>query len=135
MLNAMLNMKLRFFNMFPTTRIDFKLSYDMRRIDTIINRHISHLIEALAFVLGGMMILNYVYIGTMLIVTIFLGIYLKSVIRRFVITTTKIIQFIAENTSGMLNVYKISINEMIRYRVLGKTDIIRKEFQVTTNEM
>lgn len=135
MLHAMLNMKLKFFNMFPTARVDFKLSYDIRRIDTVINRNFSNLIEAIAFVFGGMLILNYVYIGTMLIVTIILGIYLKYIVRKFVNTTTKIIQFIAENTSAMSNLYKVSINEMIRYRVLGKIDLIKKEFQTTTNEM
>lgn len=135
MVQAMLNMKLRFINMFPTTRIHFKMSYDMRRIDTLINHHISDLLEALVFVLGGMLILNYVYIGTMLITTIIFGIYLKSLIRRFVITTTKIIQYIAENTSSMLNIYKISIEEMRRYRAIGKISLIRNEFQSTTNEM
>jgi ABC-type multidrug transport system fused ATPase/permease subunit len=135
MLNAMLNMKLKFFNLFPTTRIDFKMSYDMRRIDRVINLNISRLFESLAFVFGGMLILNYVYIGTMLLVTILLCIYIRSIVRRFVTTTTRIIQFIAENTSSMLNVYKISINEMTRYRVLGKIDIIRKEFESTANEM
>ena len=135
MANSLRYLTLDFYNKFPSASIDFKLSYDIKRLDDVVNPHIHNIFDGLAFCIGGMIILNYVYIGTMLIVTIVLAIYLKFLMRKFNKTSTVFVQFIAENTSSMQDVYLTCINEINKYRLLNKMDILEKQFCITSNEM
>lgn len=135
LMDCLLNLSYEFYSRFPSCDIDFKLSSDIKKIDDIVNTRLHTLFESLAYCLGGMLILNYVYIGSMFVVTILLGFYLRYVFVSFVKTTTKMVQFISENTSHMQECAKISIEEMLHYRTQGKVFLLKESYYKATDEM
>lgn len=133
--NAFLNLSLSWINTHPTCELDYKLSYDLRSMDTNVNKGLQDLIESFVFCLGGMIILNYIYLGGMLIATIIIGLYAYITITVFLKTTNSFINFIAEGSSLLQEVYNETIGEIFKYRLLQKTNLIQEKFDLATDEM
>ena len=123
-MKSLINVNQEWLDQYPDTRIDFKMSYDMRKIDEYINTQIQILIEALVFCVGGMLMLNYVYIGIMFVTTLFLGIYLYFILSNFFKTTHSLVQFISENTAEFTGIMNRTIREIVQYRCLGHGEIL-----------
>lgn len=115
--------------------IPFLLSYDIRRIDEIINIQVERGLEALVFVIGGLLVINWIYLGITLIITIACGIYLTRAMNKFFKTTISLVRFIAENTGSFQDVLALTMEEIFEYRVMKCDRIIEKRFQSTSNEM
>lgn len=119
----------------PTVQIGYKLSYDMNVLDRGVNEEIQGLLESLFFCLGGLLILNYVYLGLMLLVMLFLGVLFERYLRAFSRASLPLITFITDNTSRLQETYNIAINEMLSYRLLRKEHLIYNKFYATSDEL
>ena len=115
--------------------VDFMLSYDMRRIDSRLNLQIENFIEALTLVLGGLLLLNYLYVGIVLVIHIVLMVYLYFTLKLFLKTTRNIVKFIAENTALLQDVLNQTMDQVFMYRVMNADSIMHKKFKTVTNEM
>jgi ABC-type multidrug transport system fused ATPase/permease subunit len=133
-MKSLINVNQEWLDLYPDARIEFKLSYDMRKIDEYINNHIQILIEAFVFCVGGMLMLNYVYIGIMFVTTLFLGIYLYYILSNFFKTTHSLVQFISENTAEFTGIMNRAITEIVQYRCLGHAEILQRKFENMSNE-
>ena len=70
------------------------------------------MIESAAFCIGGMIILNWVYLGAMLIVTLGLGYFILRVTRKFLRTTKSFIEFIEDASTIVQETYNEAIDEI-----------------------
>jgi len=98
MSHSLMNLRQQWFEKNFNIDINFFLSYDMRRIDQIINNAIQNTIQSTMFVIGGLIIINVIYRGLALIINIFSFIYIIYIVRLYFKTSQNIIMFISENT-------------------------------------
>ena len=115
--------------------VGFMLSYDMRRIDSRLNLQLENFFEATAFVVGGLLLLNYQYMGLVLLIHIFLIVYLFFTLRLFLKTTKNIVKFIAENTALLQDVLNQTMDQIFMYRVMSADSIMHRKFKNINNEM
>ena len=135
LLSKMMNMKLKWFTEYPGSGIGFKMAYDILKVETAVNGNIHSLFESFVYTLGGLVLVNFVYKGLMLIPTLIFIVYMYYVISNFKKTTTPLVRFIAENTAKMGALYGRCIDSMTKYRAFGKTELLRREYCVVTNQM
>lgn len=81
-----------FFMETPANRIIYRLSYDQMILDDKLNESMHGGIESLLFILGGLLIMNYVYYGIFLLLSIFIFVYLYQLLKNYLKVTTVIIQ-------------------------------------------
>lgn len=94
-----MGMSISWFQEYPTCEIDYKLSYDLRVIDNKINDGIRLVLDDLFFVIGGLIILNYIYFGMMIFATIFFLLITLMIARKFLKTIKNFVSFIADTSS------------------------------------
>lgn len=135
MVKSLLNINLEWIDLYPDTRIDFKLSYDVKKMDSVINTQIHAFIEALVYCIAAGIILNYIYFGAMLLTMILIGVYLYYVMKNYFKTVHSLIEYISENTASLKNVMNQTINEAVQYRSLRTSRLLEKRFLSLTNEM
>jgi ABC-type multidrug transport system fused ATPase/permease subunit len=128
LVRSMLNLNFRWAIEYNMGALGFKQSFDQKHVDGPINGDIHNLMDGAAFVLGGMIVLNYVYMGTMLIATILIFILFAIFIKKYTRTTKHIIRILAGKIAGLGGALGASINQMNSYRALHKTDILDKKF-------
>lgn len=85
--------------------------------------------------IGGIFILNYVYLGLMLIATIFFTGLMVIIIRKFFKTIKSFVKLIADNSSRVQEAYNLAITDLFKYRMLKKTNILREIFFNSTDQM
>lgn len=84
--------------------------------------------DGASFVLGGMIILNYVYMGTMLLATILIFILFSMFMKKYIKTTKEIIRMVATKVAALGGSLGASITHMNNYRALHKVEILDKKF-------
>lgn len=133
--HTVLNMRQGWFEKNFNIDINFFLSYDMRRIDQIINLEIQNTIEATFFVFGGLVIINFIYRGTILVINVIALAYIFYIMRLYFKTSQNIIMFISENTQTFQGICNLTIEEIFDYRVIGNEKMLEILFQKRSNEM
>lgn len=132
---SLCNMYLGWFNKNSGVNIPFLLSYDIRRIDEVINFQIERGLESLVFVIGGLFLINWIYMAITLIISLLCGIYLWFTMKKFFKTTVSLVKFIAENTASFQDLLHLTMEEIFEYRVMMCEHILENKFQNTSNEM
>jgi hypothetical protein len=87
------------------------------------------------YVFGGLVIINYIYRGTILVINILAIIYIIYIMRLYFKTSQNIIMFISENTQTFQGVCNLTIEEIFDYRVMGNENMLENLFQKRSNEM
>lgn len=134
-MDVFLRMNLPWYEEYPTCNIDFKLSYDLRTLDNNINDKLLRVFESATFLVGGLIILNYIYLGAMFVTTVLFIAVAAFVVRKFLRTVKNFIFFIKESSEVVLHFYNSAIFEMPQYRFLKKESILRDKFCRTSDEM
>lgn len=134
LVNSMLNIDFKWAIEYNTGALGFKQGFDQKHIDGPINGAIHSMMEGAAFVLGGMIILNYVYMGTMLIATVLIFILFAVFIKKYTATTKHIIRMLANKIAGLGGAFGASINNMNNYRALHKVEILDKKFEKAADD-
>lgn len=135
LIDKVFDMKMNWFTTFPANNIGLRLTNNLKAIDNSVNNNIHAIFEKLGYFIGGMIIVNYVYTGTMLIPTIILLLYLTTVFKTYIQTSTHLIKFIGGNTARMTSVFGMAVQHMINFRAMGKLDILDEGFCEATDEL
>lgn len=135
LINKLLNVDMLWFYSRTGLKVTYKLSYDMNKIDTNIPELSKQLLESTFFCIGGLIILNYVYFGAMIIVTIIAFVYYNWVRRRFRPTMFKLLKFRAEHMADMQSFFNDLTHEIVNYRLQDNIFLLDKKFYNLTNEM
>lgn len=134
-LDTFLNLPLRWLNKYPTAEIDYKMTYDMRTIDTKLSNEFLVFFDSLAYFVGGMIILNIVYVGVMLFVTVILCYFAYRNIKKLMATTRTFIILIEKYASLNQEAYNEAVAESYKYRMLAKPNILQEKFEHASDNM
>lgn len=98
-LEVFLRMSIPWFQRHPTCEIDYKLSYDLRLLDNDLNDRLRKVFEATSFLVGGLLLLNYIYFGLMVIFNIIFLLIICYIGSTFLRTIKYFIRFIADTST------------------------------------
>lgn len=119
----------------PSTQIKYKLSYDMRKIDTTLNVQLQAAFEGIVMVIVGLLVTNYVFVGLFFFFGIFMFIIARRKVQMYVKATQSLMQFISENNALMQAVFNETLEEALSFRVIGKLDILENKFKATSDQL
>ena len=80
------------------------------------------------FLIGGLVIINYIYRGTILIINILAIVYIVYIVKLYFKTSQNIIMFISENTQTFQEVCNLTIEEIFDFRVMGNEKMMETLF-------
>lgn len=135
MVKILFRLKLEWLISHPSARVWFKYSYDLRLIDEELNHNIQHLIEYTVFLIGSIILVNVLYVGLMIIPSLLIAWYFKTVFERYIRTEKKLFKFEAEYEAKMYDVLLLSIDQEYKYRVMRKGILLRNRFIRVSNQL
>ena len=96
MIVKMFNTTMSWFLENPSSKITFRLTRDQLIIDDQLNKKIQEFFDSFMIVVGGNIILNFIYLGPMLIVSVGTFFYLYFILKNFFKVTQRLTEFEAE---------------------------------------
>jgi len=135
MMDILFYLDVDWLNQNPSVRAWFKYSYDLRLIDDDMNHKLHHIFEYGVFLVGGMVMINIAYRGIFFIFTLFLSFILYKVLKRYVITSTKIIQFESKGKQEMFDLLIEAVEDEYKYRIMNKEIVLRDKFYNLSNKL
>ena len=91
--------------------------------------------SSLTFCIGGLILLNYVYIGGMFVVTVLLIWYVFGVSRKYVRTTKNFIRIMVEESANLQGIYHTMIADGYKYRLMHKQHLLDDKFFKNTDDL
>ena len=134
-MNLLLHMELIWLNEHPNANPDYKMSYELRTVDNSVNDRIQASMSSLSFCIGGLILLNYVYIGGMFVVTVLLVWYVFGVCRKYIRTTKNFIRFMVEESANLQGIYHTMVSDGYKYRLMHKQSFLDHKFYKNTDEL
>lgn len=111
---------MRFFIETPSDRIIYSLSYDQMVLDDRIGFTIRYEGRYLLFILGAMLIMNYVYYGIFLVITVFSCWYLYRLLERYLNKATVLVQIAEESRAKFVTIFLQVLNGAMLYKMTEK---------------
>lgn len=100
----------------------------MRRLDLEVNPGLHAILDTLVFTLFGLLLLNYIYFGFMLVITLVFFVLTFRYLRIFTRTTKYFIKFLAENESKLSRLFNTTVVDIASFRHLKKTNLLKEQF-------
>ena len=135
MISSLLRIDIFWLTFHPKTRVSYKLSYDMKRVDQMYNALIQQSFDAFTMIIGGIVLTNYVFVGLYLVVYLIISVFVYRVAKKYVNATHTFIQYIAENSSIMQAVFNLTMNKALSFRVFSKLGLLERQFVRASNEL
>jgi len=123
------------FNRNYEANVNFLFTNDVRELDNRINPMLKKLFDSLALTIGALILLNSIYYGIMLAVTIGTVWYCQSILTTFSICVQPMLKFISEYEASLKNTITLSLEQMHRYRVIENTIVLEKSFDSEMNNL
>lgn len=85
----------------PASDIDYKLSYDLKTVDLSISKRSHLMLESLAHVICGILVLNFVDYGIMFGASLFFLVFYRYYSKKYLRTARWLIKFIENSSSSV----------------------------------
>lgn len=112
----------------PPSRIIFRLTKDQSQIDEVLISNLRDACGNLLFLIGGLVVLNVIYFGFMLVLTVLGYVYLRRNMGRFLKVSQTFIQIMAEYRSKLVSIYLEILTTSVHLRVNDNEGFINEKF-------
>jgi len=128
MINKCFITSMRWFIENPSSTLTYRLTRDQRIVDERLNYSLERMLDSLMIIIAGIVILNFVFVGAMLLVTVVVALYIRWLLRRYL----QVVRFLTiqmNNSKAQLQAsFFNSMGESIHYRGLCCLDDIQDKF-------
>lgn len=128
-MGIVLRLRMKWFDHQPVDRVMYRLTKDQSQLDILIPKLILKTIESCMMVIVGFIILNYVYFGLIILVSLFYVCIITSLFKKFLRVTLKITHFVSIKKSEVVSIMSQNLNVCMLLRSTGNLDYLKKKFQ------
>ena len=89
-------------------------------MDDKLNFSIHGLLVSILMIFGGMLIMNYVYYGVFFIISIFIFMYLYSLLKTYLSVASVLLQMAEKSRAELIRTYMNALKGSVLFRSLGK---------------
>lgn len=100
-------------------QIVYRLNADQAVLDSRLNESLRQALESLSFILAGLILLNYIYLGIFMVFTVAICYVFYKVLERFIFVTTPILQFRERSRILVIDYYAKILESITSFRGAG----------------
>ena len=109
--------------------LSFKLVRDQNSIESSFILALQEFLFNISVSLGGLLMINVVFIGMFIPVTMVIVVALIFLLRKFFRVMNQLTVFVSESINDLFRVYNESINQMVFYRMNQRKNLLITQFQ------
>ena len=134
MLLKFFNTSMIWFTQNPSSRFTYRITRDQLVIDNELNKRLQKSFDSFIMLIGGLIILNILYFGVMLPVTLVLMLWTYCLLRYFMVTFQNLSQLFSEKKSALQTIFLRSAQDSLNYRMLCMLREARHIFYKATDD-
>lgn len=126
-MGSVMKANLGFFMETPSDNIIYTLTYDQAIIDDRLSTTIQAVLISAAWIVGGFLIMNYVYYLVFTVLTIAFWILMARIFRRYTEITQPLLEALNEKKISQLKIYINTLDTILALRGIGKSRLQEAE--------
>ena len=127
-LDIVLRLRMSWFDHQPVDRVMYRLTKDQSQLDILIPKLILKTIESCMMVIVGFLILNYVYYGLIIFVSLIYICIITTMFKKFLRVTLKMTHFISIKKSEVVSLMSQNLAVCMLLRSTGNINFLKRRF-------